>query len=74
MGTQVFADILKLFYQMDTKFRGHERKRPVLTKVPEGPLLGHKGEETRLQGICDDDVKQLFEILPVTAKQTTLMS
>lgn len=41
--------------------------RRVLTEGPEGPLLGHQGEETRLQSVCDDDVKKLFKVLPVTS-------
>lgn len=45
--------------------------RPTLTKGPEGPLLGHQGEETGLQGVCDDDVKQLLEVLPATAREST---
>lgn len=49
----------------------HESSGPVLTKGPKGPLLGHQGEETRLQGIRDDDIKQLFEILPLAARETT---
>lgn len=50
------------------------RAARILTKGPKGPLLGHQGEETGLQGICDDDIKKLFEILPVTARETTLTS
>lgn len=45
-----------------------------LTQGPEGPLLRHQREETGLQGVCDDDVKQLLEILPATARETTLIA
>lgn len=44
----------------------------LLTEGPEGPLLGHQGEETGLQGVCDDDVKQLLEILPVTGRKNNI--
>lgn len=47
-----------------------QEHRSLLTKGSEGPLLGHQGKETRLQGICDDDVKQLFKILPVMTRET----
>lgn len=43
----------------------------LLTEGPKGSLLGHQGEETRLQGVCDDDVKQLLEVLPARAKKET---
>lgn len=59
-------------YQIaDKVHRGMKGRRPVLTQGPKGPLLGHQGEETRFQGVCDDDIKQLFKILPVTARETT---
>lgn len=38
----------------------------LLTQGPEGSLLGHQGEETGLEGVCDDDVKQLLKVLPAT--------
>jgi hypothetical protein len=43
--------------------------KQVLTQGPEGPLLGHQGEEPRLQGVGDDDVKQLLPVLPATANE-----
>lgn len=41
----------------------------LLTKGPKGPLMGYQGKEPRLQGVCDDDVKQLLKVLPVTSRQ-----
>lgn len=41
----------------------------LLTQGPEGSLLGHQGEETWLEGVCDDDVKQLLKVLPATTKK-----
>lgn len=46
----------------------------LLTKGSKGPLLGHQGEESWFKGICDDDVKQLLKVLPVTGRETTSAS
>lgn len=42
----------------------------VLTKGSKGSLMGHQRKETRLQCICDYDVKQLFKVLPVRERET----
>ena len=41
-----------------------------LTQGPERSLLGHQGKEARLQGIGDDDVKQLLKVLPASRAGT----
>ena len=40
-----------------------------LTEGPEGPLVGHQGEEPGLQCVGDDDVKQILVVLPVAQKE-----
>lgn len=48
----------------------HGRWRgPVHTKGSKGSLMRHQRKETRLQCICDYDVKQLLKVLPVRERE-----